>query len=277
MSKGKIKYLGIIIDTVNMQLSIGNDKVDRVLTCVAELKDKRWCSRKTLEQTAGLLAHCATVVKGGRTFTRRIYNLLRDTDSSCKRLRLTDLAMADLTWWSTFLITFNGKAMMFPKDCEVVTLVTDASSSGFGGHSDWDHFYGFWKDETQACPHQARCPVDEVFYDHINVGELWPVLVGVQRQCASWRNCIVNVVTDNTQVYHALRTGRGKNYSTMGWLRELFWLTSFFNIYIRPSWICSADNVLADALSRLKNQDCVAICDHLIDGFHLCCRPGLVA
>ena len=62
-----ITYLGIVIDTVNLTLSIGDDKLERVIDCVTALKDKRWCSRKLLEQTAGLLAHCATVVRGGRT------------------------------------------------------------------------------------------------------------------------------------------------------------------------------------------------------------------
>ena len=60
-------YLGIIINTVNLTLSIGEDKLSRVIECVTSLQNKKWCSRKLLEQTAGLLAHCATVVRGGRT------------------------------------------------------------------------------------------------------------------------------------------------------------------------------------------------------------------
>ena len=117
-----ITYLGIVINTVDLTLSIGDEKLSRVISCVNELKDKRWCARKLLEQTAGLLAHCATVVRGGRTFTRRIYDLLRDTKPECSRIRLTELAALDLEWWASFIVSFNGKARMFHKHCAKVTL-----------------------------------------------------------------------------------------------------------------------------------------------------------
>ena len=272
----EVKYLGIIINTLDMTLSVGEDKRQRVHDQVSELINKRWCSRKTLDQVAGLLAHCATVVKGGRTFSRRIYNLLRDTDTRCRRIRLTDLVMQDLKWWSTFLISFNGKAKIFKEDCRVVTIYTDASSTGFGGYSIDDFFWGFWTSEETMCPHQAKPPRQVVYDDNINIGELWPVVTALQRQCQNWKNCIVEIVTDNTQVYHALRTGRGINRVTMEWLRELFWISAFYNIHVRSSWIRGVDNILADSLSRLKNPDCIEVCSDRIIDFAVCCRSGLL-
>ena len=270
-----LTYLGIVINTMEMTLSLGEDKLERVISCVTALKNKKWCARKLLEQTAGLLAHCATVVRGGRTYTRRIYDLLRDAGPQCKRIVLSELAMLDLKWWATFISSFNGKARMFDKSCEVVTLTTDASSSGFGGHSVYDYYWGFWGDHDPVCPHQAKAPLEPIYRDNINVGELWPVLVALQRSCVSWKNCVVEVVTDNTQVYHELRTGGGSNPTTMGWLREVFWTTAMFNIYIKPSWIKSEDNLLADCLSRLRNVDSITVCADQIIDFDLCCRPRL--
>ena len=72
-----MKYLGIIVNTVDMTLSVGADKLDRVTIEVQDIQGAKRCKRKRLEQLAGLLAHCATVVRGGRMYTRRIYNLLR--------------------------------------------------------------------------------------------------------------------------------------------------------------------------------------------------------
>ena len=149
-----------------------------------------------------------------RTFTRRIYNLLRDAGPSCNRIALTELAIQDLKWWAIFVVTFNGKARMFNKDCECVVVTTDASSTGFGGHSDYDFFWGFWEEMDTICSHHAAAPREPVYYDNINVGELWPVLTALHRCCALWKDCIVEVVTDNTQVYHELRTGRGSNPTT---------------------------------------------------------------
>ena len=58
------KYLGIMIDSVKMIIYIDDEKLDRVKREVLNLLDKRTCKRKELEEVAGLLAHCATVVKG---------------------------------------------------------------------------------------------------------------------------------------------------------------------------------------------------------------------
>ena len=273
----EVKYLGIIVNTLDMSLSIGEDKLERVQLCVSDLMDKKWCSRKNLEQVTGLLAHCSTVVKGGQTYTRRLYNALKRTDSKCRRVKLGELALLDLKWWSSFLIVFNGKARMFSKDCKVVPLVTDASSSGFGAYTDSDFFWGFWKVDDCSCIHQERAPQEEIYRDHINVGEMWPVVSGIHRWCSQWKNCIVEVVTDNTQVQYALRTGRSSNPSTMMWLREIFWVCAFFNIYIKSSRIASKDNILADSLSRLKNNDCVLICDSILPEFSYCCRARLPA
>ena len=166
---------------------------------------------------------------------------------------------------------------MFDKSCVVVPLVTDASTTGFGGYTDSEFFWGFWKIHEGHCAHHESAPREEVFRDHINVGEMWPVVAGIHRWCDSWRNCIVEVVTDNTQVQHAIRTGRSSNPSTMAWLREIFWVCAFHNIYLKATRIASKDNILADSLSRLKNQDCVIICDDILPVFSSCCRAQLAA
>ena len=72
----QFKFLGILIDTDSFTISIDEDKLARVKREVSLLLDKDKCKRIHLEEVAGLLAHCATVIKGGRTFARRIYNVL---------------------------------------------------------------------------------------------------------------------------------------------------------------------------------------------------------
>jgi hypothetical protein len=135
---------------------------------------------------------------------------------------------------------------------------------------------GFWGDHEPICPHQSKAPVEPIYYNNINVGELWPVLVALHRCCTGWKNCVIEVVTDNTQVYHELRSGRGSNPTSMSWLREIFWTTALYNIYIKPSWIRSEDNLLADCLSRLKNPDSAIVCADKIMDFDFCCRPRLL-
>ena len=80
------------------------------------------------------------------------------------------------------------------------------------------------------------------------------------------------MVTDNTQVQGWINKGSSSNPYAMAWLRELFWVSAFFNITFKAARISSADNLLADALSRLNSDDSLVICEAHIHGFSHCCR-----
>ena len=269
------KYLGIMVDTVDMCIYIDEDKLKRVKCEVLNLLDKKQCKRKDLEEVAGLLAHCATVVKGGRTFARRIYNVLRDATSEV--IELDECIQQDFIWWNSFVQWFNGKSRVLGNQTPALVVCTDASDFGFGGYSSTDYFWGSWSRKAGACPHSENPPINEVYDPHINVTELWPVVVAIHRWGVTWRNRRVTVVTDNTQVQRALNTGRSKNAYTMAWLREIFWVSAFYNINISAERIASADNIIADSLSRLNNDNCVVICSNELYCFTTCCRARCTA
>ena len=264
-----VKFLGIMVNTADMTLSVGADKLGRVRDGTELIQGKDKCKRKSLEQLAGLLAHCATVVRGGRTYTRRIYNFLRDTEGQ-DVVTLTELIKLDLSWWKTFMGWFNGKARILNHKGKVWSIGTDASDHGFGGFSDFGHFWGCWEGSQGRCPHEASPPTED-YDDHINEEELWPVLVGCQRWGEAWRDSVVYVSTDNTQVQAVLNTGRSHNATAMAWARELFWVCTFYNIYLKGVWVAGVDNILADSLSRLYNKDCVTICCDKLPEFVDCC------
>ena len=270
------KYLGIIIDSVSMTVSIGQDKLARVQREVASFLDKTSCKRTDLEEVAGLLAHCATVVKGGRTFARRIYNALKEHKTVIVPLDV--IIQQDFIWWASFVNWFNGKAKVLGAEPVVNVMYGDSSDFGFGGYIDDsyysnDYFWGAWQYEATGCSHSEN-PPKEAYDSHINVTEMWPVVVGIHKWGQRWKNQSLLVITDNTQVQAALNTGRSVNASTMAWLREVFWVSAFFNISISAARIASVDNILADSLSRLDNQDCVTICASKLFSFSRCCRAG---
>lgn len=68
-------YLGIEIDSVEMVLRLPEYKLSKLATITEEFLKRKKATKKQLERLSGLLSHCATVVKGGRTFCRSIYNL----------------------------------------------------------------------------------------------------------------------------------------------------------------------------------------------------------
>ena len=268
------KYLGIIVDTVEFTLSIGEDKLARVKNSVSTLLGMSRCKRDHLEEVAGLLAHCATVVKGGKTFARRIYNVLRDTQGPV--IDLDCGIQQDLIWWASFAQWFNGKARVLGRKLDWEVAYTDSSNYGFGAHMKHDYCWGAWTKERNTCIHSEKPPAQR-YDEHINIRELWAVVVAVHRWGAFWKGKNVMIMTDNTQVQGAVNLGRSINPYAMAWLRELFWVTSFYNINLKTARISSEDNVWADSLSRLNNIDSITICEHAFSDFSTCCRAACPA
>ena len=289
-------YLGIEIDLKGMELRLPTAKLARAQEAVATLVGKTWCSRKELECVTGLLSHCATVVKGGRTFTRRLFNLLKATRHK-RRLALSSIYKDDLLWWKSFLNWFNGRAKVLLPHVENVEIYTDSSSTGFGAACQSDVLYGMWDkdgcvsaetllkqsdksklptgkpcDLDAVCPHHVSPPsFGSLIDDQINVLELWPVLSSLINWGHVLRDSSCLIYTDNTQVEAMLATGRSKNINSMHWLREIFWRCVFLNIIIIPRRVSTHENSLADSLSRLPAIKHINNCASLHPVFSSCC------
>lgn len=113
-----------------------------------------------------------------------------------------------------------------------------------------------------------------VDYTNINVLELWPIVVGLQRWYPKLRNCTLVIYTDNTQVQYMLTKGVSSNKICMRWLRELYWICVIYNVQPDVRYISTTDNVLADALSRLPYLDNVSYYD-VFSSSNLCCTDEL--
>ena len=57
----------------------------------------------------------------------------------------------------------------------------------------------------------------------------------------------------------------------MEWLREIFWLCFIHNIEIYSTYIKSADNTLADQLSRLDYRNVAGKCITTLHENEMCC------
>ena len=69
-------FLRIEVDTIAAQLRLPADKLRRIQTLLAKWGDKKACSRRELESLVGLLNHACRVVRSGRSFLRRMLELL---------------------------------------------------------------------------------------------------------------------------------------------------------------------------------------------------------
>ena len=124
---------------------------------------------------------------------------------------------------------------------------------------------------VSPCDHLQQPPLFNSPHRNINVCELWPVVLGVRCWAKYFSNSRIHAITDNMQVLTMLNTGRSANKTCMSWLQELFWLCFIYNIDIHASYIRSADNHLADALSRLAYEGVAPKCYSLLESNNICC------
>ena len=158
-----------------------------------------------------------------------------------------------------------------------VPITSDSSFKGFGAWAGHDWIAGLWEptDTPESfafgCSHLSPPPTFDVVNRNINVCELWPVVAGLHRWAPYYRNSRIHIVTDNMQVLAMINTGRSANRTCMNWLREIFWICFVNNLDLHATYIASADNVLADALSRLAYPGVAMKCLPILDQYNMCC------
>ena len=272
------RFLGIDIDSICMELRLPTDKLEKLVTQLRLYIRRRKATRLELEGLGGVLAHCCKVVRGGRTFSRRVYDLIASAKKAGHKVRLNEEFRLDLNWWLEFAAKFNGKAKIIPSSEPAISVYSDSSKFGFGAlHAD-DWVAGAF--EFKAAKELQGWLGHHFVYagdsgcrtDNINVLEMWPVLVAVRRWGSEWKDRTVVFVTDNTQVMAALNSGRSKNKTTMAWLRLVFWASITCNFDVQSVYVNTKANVICDSLSRLDKFVSIARIRDADRTSRLCCH-----
>ena len=90
------RLLGINIDSVKREISLPDDKLERVRKLVKKFSEARSSTKYKIDELAGLLTHCSKVVRGGRTFCGRIYDLSASLCSRYAKVTLTEAFREDI-------------------------------------------------------------------------------------------------------------------------------------------------------------------------------------
>ena len=123
----RVRFLGIDIDTVAGHLYLPADKLTNLRQMVDHWSHRRSCQRRELESLVGTLQHAAKVIRPGRTFMRRMIDLLKGRRSPHHYIRLNKEFRADLAWWKRFAQTWNGLAFFPPPPTQPIEFSSDAS------------------------------------------------------------------------------------------------------------------------------------------------------
>lgn len=270
-----IRYLGIIFNSIDMSLSLPEDKMTKLRKEIQFFDGKNRATKSQLQRLCGTLAHASKVIYGGRIFSRRVIDLLRGLPDKNVRIRLSKDFRMDMEWWAEYARQYNGHATMINHHyTEDIHLYTDASKNGYGLVLQKDWMAGYFDSKLQPQGidvldrehgHWHNVEINDCF--NINVAELLPVWLAVKRHSKEWCNRRVICHTDNTQVKWSINRGRSINENSMKLLRLIFWESVSCNFYIVASHIEGAVNFLPDLLSRLYKSNDLA----KLQGCGLCC------
>ena len=103
-----LTFLGIELDSVQQLARLPPDKVDCILRLLQQWSRKKTCTRRDLESLIGSRHHACRVVVPGRTFLRRMIDLLCCFRHRDHPIRLNVDFHRDLQWCLSFFKEWNG-------------------------------------------------------------------------------------------------------------------------------------------------------------------------
>ena len=223
-----LTFLGIEMDTQNSTLRLPKDKVQELKSLIATWSQRKSCTKRDLQSLVGKLQHACKVVRPGRSFLRRMFELLRGTAKKQHFIRLNRSFHSDLRWWHLFLESWNGVAMMGSQEWQPkIHLFSDASGS-FGCGAWWDQswFQVAWTSDVQEWS--------------ITQKELLPIVLAAMLWGKFWRGKAVLVLRDNQAVVEVVNSGYCRDQGMMQMIRCLFFILAFSKYQCRQCTFLAA-------------------------------------
>ena len=207
-----------------------------------------------MESLIGKLSHACYVVPAGRTFLRRLINILRDSKRYWKIIRLTREWQLDLQWWLDFLPNWNGVYFFdLPQWAPLADFELSSDISGKLG-------FGVYNNGAWFC--RAWLPIQQPL--GMAYKELFPIVLACHIWDQSWANKRIKFWCDNQSVVHILKSGTSKDEKMMHLVRTLFLVPAKFNFRVYAEHLPGKTNKIADSLSCFNLQELF----HLVPDAH---------
>jgi len=269
------KFVGVVINTARMTLSLPADKLQSLLADVSALLPRRTVSRKALQRVVGKMQWASRVVYGGRVFMRGCLDGLSSVRHPGHHVTLNRALRDDLAWWLSAAAAQNGRLSLAPS-LPTFYVYTDACLSpapSVGIFFDG----GFASLALPAFP-SLGLPVPESL-DDINPWECFAILVAVSLFAHCWRGGRVVFFCDNSATVSWLSSGAPRAQGPRAIVRALFALCVESHVRLVVQHIPGEQNVLADALSRrqwarfgLECQSALGVDSHFLSSVLPCAQ-----
>lgn len=232
--------MGLELDYIKFEIKLPEDKLLRLQEVNNVFKRKCTAILRELHSLICLLNFACLVIPPGRTFLRRIIDLMKGIKKPYHHRRLNSEARADLLAWSNFIEHFNGKTFFHSgKTCtsQSLHLYTDASNLGFGCTFGTKWFYGPFQERWLENP--------------ISVREFFPIVLAMEMWGEELSNTSVVIHSDN--IVHVINK-TSKDFNLMKLMRRLMVASLKFNIHFHSEHISGLHNIAPDLLSRVQIQ-----------------------
>ncbi len=237
--------LGIELDSISQIARLAAEKLSALKDLIRSWLPRKYYNRCELESLIGHLHHAAKVVWPGRTFLRRMIDLLCCFRKRDHPIRLNKEFHLDLRWWHQFLSQWHGVSFwLFPGlslEAEVEVSSDAAGSLGYGAFLKDSWFAGSWAPSQQQ--------------QSIAYKELFPVVIAAHVWGHQW--CCKHVLfrSDNEAVVHMLNSRTSKISGLMQLLRSLLLAAARHCFSFAAQHVPGVTNQIDDALSRFPWQE----------------------
>ena len=243
ISSQEIVYLGFVIDSVRMTVSLPQNKLNRLMTQSSLLREKTCCTIRDLAHVIGLIVSSFPAIRPAKLYYRELEALkqkalFENGDNYGAVVSLSDAIKDELEWFVSKCANFNGSC--FRKPMASISVVTDASLSGWGVVCGDLTTSGAWSTEEQA--------------HHINWLELMAIWFGVQ--CfVEPQHSYVKVFCDNSTAVSYVNNLGGRSTELHRIARSIWEWCLDHHITVEAFHLPGKLNTHADSLSRELNPN----------------------
>ena len=234
-----LTFLGIELDSVNMQARLPDDKLHKYRTNVHHIANSSTCTLREIKSVIGQLTFTTSVIPPGRAFLRRLHNLTIGKLNPNQIIKIHNSAKQDLLMWANFLNNHNGRTIIRPLSNVIssqINLCADASKIGFGATYGKAWIQGTWPDHWKTL--------------HISFLEMFPIYLTIRMFAHKLRNSSIMFYSDNMAVVYIINNQSSKCFFIMQLIRPLVLTLLHHNIHLKAAHIPGVDNILCDAISR---------------------------
>ena len=235
--------LGFWWNSLTQTRTLEERKFNAYVKMLDELAQRKTMSLREMQQASGRMQRAImTLPPGASCMLASLFALMRGLVLPWQQRRVTRAHRGDFAALKELLELNMGKGYYaFDQFSRAPAVWSDASKSRTyvgGGYVSACGRYRSWRYGTSA----AKNLIDYLEGDAF--------LLAVHDLAPEWRRCVVPCYVDNRAFGDSARKGWSRAERLGALMKELFALAIRYECIYEFHWIASADNVLADALSR---------------------------